>query len=239
MDVVALDAGSVVARAGDELEFAYFPTTALLSTRCLLGNGATSEIASIGPEGMLGIELLLGDNTLSYDVVVQTSGQAFRLRSCWLKQESHRRGPMLQILLRYTQDLMLKMSQAAICGCHHTTEQRLCRWLLTVTDHSHVNDVTITQEAMAMVVGVRREAITDIARTLRHRKIIDYWRGHIRILDRPGMEARSCECYQILRHDLERAVGETGRRTPRLGAPALTQLVRQRPSIPDKIFRPI
>jgi CRP-like cAMP-binding protein len=189
--------GRVLSRAGAALEYVYFPTTAVLSIHCLLKSGAMSELAIVGAEGVLGIEQFLGGTTPNH-AVVQAGGHAFRLRVDWLAEEAARAGALQQLLLRYTLALMTKFSQMAVCNGHHTTEQRLSRWLLELSDRTHSRDVLATQEALGNVLGVRREAVTEAASHLQARQLIEYRRGHLRIVDRSGLEARACECYQLL-----------------------------------------
>lgn len=197
--------GRVVVRAGEALQYVYFPTTAVLSIHCLLENGATSELAIVGAEGLLGIELFLGGSTTPNHALVQTGGHAFRLPTSWFLKESAQAGGALQkLLLLYAQTLMTQMSQMAVCNCHHSTEQRLSRWLLELSDRTHSAQMHATQESLGSLLGVRREAVTDAASHLQALMLIEYRRGQLRILDRAGLEGRACECYDVLRREAGR-----------------------------------
>jgi len=193
--------GRVVIRAGAKVDYVYFPTTAVLAIHCQLECGDTSELSLVGNEGVIGIEQFLGGTTPNH-TIVQAGGHAFRLRVDWLADEAARPGGSLQkLLLRYTLALMTKLSQMALCNGHHSTEQRLSRWLLELSDRTQSPNVLATQEALGNVLGVRREAVTDAASHLQALQLIEYRRGHLRILDRAGLARRACECYGVLRCD--------------------------------------
>lgn len=192
--------GRIVARAGAMVDYVYFPTTAVLAMHRQLETGATFELALVGNEGVLGIEQFLGGTTPNH-TIVQASGHAFRLRVDWLADEAARPGaPLQKLLLRYTLALMTKLSQMVMCNGHHSTEQRLARWLLELSDRTRSREVLATHEALGNVLGVRREAVTDAASHLQALRLIEYRRGHLRILDRMGLAQRACECYAVLRH---------------------------------------
>jgi CRP-like cAMP-binding protein len=167
-------------------------------------DGASAEIAIVGNEGILGISLFMGGETTPSRAVVQSAGYGFRLKAQLLKDEFHRFGPMLHLLLRYTQALITQMSQTAVCNRHHSVDQQLCRWLLLSLDRLASNELSMTQELIANMLGVRREGVTEAAGKLQDAGLIRYRRGRITVLDRPGLEARSCECYQVVKTELDR-----------------------------------
>src|SRR5688500_9179418 len=177
---------------GEQLEHAYFPLSAIVSLHYVTASGACASVASVGSEGVLGVSLFMGGDTTSSSAVVQTAGEAFRLERRALKQEFDRHGPLQRLLLRYTQALMAQMSQTAVCNRHHSVEQQLCRWLLLTLDRSSSNELTMTQELIANMLGVRREGVTEAAGKLQGYGFISYRRGHITVVDRVGLEGSVC-----------------------------------------------
>jgi CRP-like cAMP-binding protein len=171
-------------------------------------DGSSAEIAVVGNEGILGISLFMGGDTTPSSAVVQSKGHGYRLKSQMLKQEFNRAGPMMYLLLRYTQALITQMSQTAVCNRHHSVDQQLCRWLLLSLDRLSGSDLTMTQELIANMLGVRREGVTEAAGKLRDAGIIEYSRGHIKVLDRKQLERRVCECYAVVKKEFDRLLSE-------------------------------
>ena len=209
LELVAMPLGEVLYESGGQLQYAYFPTTAIVSMHYLTENGASSEIAGVGNEGALGIALFMGGNTTPSRAVVQTAGHGYRLKSRLLMQEFHRAGGrragvMQHLLLRYTQALITQISQTAVCNRYHSIEQQLCRWLLLTLDRLSSEELTMTQELIASMLGVRRESIALAAGHLQQAGVISYRRGHITVLDRKGLESRVCECYAVVKHEYAR-----------------------------------
>src|SRR5512140_290525 len=208
LEPVELLLGDVLYESGGLLQYVYFPTTSILSLHYVMENGASSEIAGVGNEGMLGVSLLMGGNTTPSRAVVQTGGAGYRLKSQLMLQEFKRAGPMQQLMLRYTQALITQMSQTAACNRHHSLVQQLCRWLLLTLDRAPSNELVMTQELVASMLGVRREGITEAAGNLQRAGIIRYRRGHIAVLERSGLETRVCECYAVVRQELIRLLSD-------------------------------
>ena len=208
LHLVPLALGQMLYEPGEQLQHAYFPTTAIISLHYVTESGASAESAGVGNEGMLGVSLFMGGDTTPSSAVVQTAGYAYRLERRLLKQEFARGGPLQRLLLRYTQALMTQMSQTAVCNRHHSVEQQLCRWLLLTLDRLPGNELVMTQELVAGMLGVRREGITEVAGRLQASAIIRYRRGHISVLDRGGLEAHACECYGVVRKELTRLLSE-------------------------------
>lgn len=204
LELVELKLGEVLYESGDQMRHAYFPTTAIISLLYVLENGSSAEIAVVGNEGILGIALFMGGYTTPSRAVVQSKGQAYRLKASLLLQEFNRGGPTHNLLLRYTQALITQMSQTAVCNRHHTVEQQLCRWLLLSLDRLSSNSLEMTQELIANMLGVRREGVTEAAGKLQREGLIKYCRGHIDVLDRERLESRVCECYQVVKTEFER-----------------------------------
>ncbi len=204
LELVAMPLGEYLYEPGEQLRHAYFPTTAIVSLHYVTESGASAETAGVGNEGVVGIALFMGGDTTPSSAVVQTAGHAYRLESHLLKQEFNRAELMQRLLLRYTQALMTQMSQTAVCNRHHSVEQRLCRWLLLTLDRAPFQELIITQEQIASILGVRREGITEAAGGLQRAGIIHYRRGHITVLDRSGLEASTCECYGVVKKELNR-----------------------------------
>src|SRR6202165_6053907 len=196
--------GEVLYESGGQLRYVYFPTTSILSLLYVMEDGASAEIAIVGNEGILGISLFMGGETTPSRAVVQSAGHAFRLKAELLKTEFGRFGPTMHLLLRYTQALITQMAQTAVCNRHHSVDQQLCRWLLLSLDRLQTNELSMTQELIANMLGVRREGVTEAAGKLQDAGLIRYRRGSISVLDRPGLEARVCECYQVVKTEFDR-----------------------------------
>ncbi len=208
LELVPMLLGEMLYEPGEQLHYAYFPTTAIVSLHYVMASGASSESAGVGNEGVVGISLFMGGDTTPSSAVVQTAGHAYRLKSHLLKQEFNRAGLMHNLLLRYTQALMTQMSQTAACTRHHSLDQQLCRWLLLTLDRKSTNELLMTQELVASMLGVRREGITEAAGKLQSAGFIRYRRGHIAVLDRAGIETRVCECYAVVKKELDRLLAD-------------------------------
>lgn len=204
LEPVPLALGSTLYESGGRLDHVYFPGNAIVSLLYVMESGASAEIAVVGNEGVVGIALFLGGETMPNRAVVQSAGHAFRLKSNLLQQEFNRSGAFQHLLLRYTLALLAQMAQTAVCNRHHTVDQQLCRWLLLSLDRLPANELAMTQELIANMLGVRREGVTEAAGKLQKAGLIHYSRGHITVLDRPGLEARVCECYDVVRKEFER-----------------------------------
>jgi CRP-like cAMP-binding protein len=204
LELVPMKLGDVLYESGAQLRYVYFPTTSIVSLLYVLEDGASAEIAIVGNEGILGISLFMGGNTTPSRAVVQSAGQGFRLRAQLLKDEFGRFGATMHLLLRYTQALITQMAQTAVCNRHHSIDQQLCRWLLLSLDRLASNELSMTQELIANMLGVRREGVTEAAGKLQDAGLIRYHRGRITVLDRPRLEARSCECYQVVKTEFDR-----------------------------------
>jgi len=203
-----LPLGQVVYEAGSTLSHVYFPTTAIVSLLYVMESGASAEIAVVGNEGIIGISLFMGGESTPSRAVVQSAGSAFRLKAQLMKDEFDKAGPVLHLLLRYTQALITQMSQTAVCNRHHSLDQQLCRWLLLSLDRLQGNELVMTQELIANMLGVRREGVTEGALKLQKAGLIRYARGHITVLDREGLETRSCECYAVVKKEYGRLLPE-------------------------------
>jgi CRP-like cAMP-binding protein len=204
LELIAMPLGDVLYESGVKLKYVYFPTTCILSLLYVLEDGASAEIAVVGREGILGISLFMGGDTTPSRAVVQSAGHAFRLRADLLKDEFGRFGPTMHLLLRYTQALITQMAQTAVCNRHHSIDQQLCRWLLLSLDRLASNELSMTQELIGNMLGVRREGVTEAAGKLQRAGLIHYQRGQITVLDRAGVEARCCECYQVVKTEFDR-----------------------------------
>jgi CRP-like cAMP-binding protein len=201
---VAMPLGHVLHESGKTMSHVYFPTTAIVSLLYVMENGASAEIAVVGNEGLVGVSLFMGGGSTPSRAVVQSAGEGYRLKAEAMKVEFDRAGPVLHLLLRYTQALITQMSQTAVCNRHHSLDQQLCRWLLLSLDRLHGSELIMTQELIANMLGVRREGVTEGALKLQDAGLIKYARGHITVLDRPGLEKRSCECYQVVKTEYDR-----------------------------------
>jgi len=204
LEPVEMLLGDVLYESGGLLQHVYFPTTAILSLHYVMENGSSSEIAGVGNEGVLGISLFLGGNTTPSRAVVQTGGQGYRLKAPLMMQEFNRAGLMQQLMLRYTQALITQMSQTAACNRHHSLVQQLCRWLLLTLDRMPTNELIMTQELVASMLGVRREGVTEAAGKLQQAGVIRYRRGHITVVQRSGLESQVCECYAVVKKEFAR-----------------------------------
>ena len=204
LETVELKLGQVLYESGATLRHVYFPITAIVSLLYVMENGASAEIAVVGMEGIVGISLFMGGGSTPSRAVVQSAGQAYRLKSQVMKAEFDRGGPVLHLLLRYTQALITQMAQTAVCNRHHSLDQQLCRWLLLSLDRLRGNELAMTQELIANMLGVRREGVTEGALKLQKAGLIRYSRGRISVLDRPGLEERTCECYAVVKKEYDR-----------------------------------
>lgn len=208
LELVPMPLGEMLYEPGARLQRAVFPTTAIVSLHYVMESGASAETAGVGNEGVVGISLFMGGDTTSGSAVVQIAGHGYRLDSRVLQQEFNRAGAMRRLLLRYTQALMAQMSQIAVCNRHHSVTQQLCRWLLMTIDRAPTNELVITQELVANMIGVRREGITEAAGRLQHAGFIRYRRGHIAVIDRVGLETVACECYAVVTKELRRLLSD-------------------------------
>jgi CRP-like cAMP-binding protein len=204
LEFVEMPLGQVLYESGGTLTHVYFATTAIVSLLYVMQSGASAEIAVVGNEGIVGISLFMGGDSTSSRAVVQSAGHGFRLRAQIMKEEFNRAGPVLHLLLRYTQALITQMAQTAVCNRHHSLDQQLCRWLLLSLDRLQGNELAMTQELIANMLGVRREGVTEAAVKLQQAGLIRYARGHISVLDRDGLEKRSCECYAVVKKEYDR-----------------------------------
>jgi len=204
LERVTMPLGESVYESGETQGYVYFPTTSIVSLLYVLADGGSAEIAVTGREGLVGISLFMGGETTPSRAVVQSAGEGYRLRASVLKREFERGGALQHLLLRYTQALITQMAQTAVCNRHHSVDQQLCRWLLLSLDRLPDNKLVMTQELIANMLGVRREGVTEAAGKLQEAGLIRYRRGKIRVLDRPGLETRSCECYQVVKDELDR-----------------------------------
>jgi CRP-like cAMP-binding protein len=209
LERVDMPLGQVLYESGATLTHVYFPTTSIVSLLYVMENGASAEIAVVGNEGLVGISLFMGGESTPSRAVVQSAGQGFRLQAQLMKNEFNRAGPVLHLLLRYTQALITQMSQTAVCNRHHSLDQQLCRWLLLSLDRLPTNELAMTQELIANMLGVRREGVTEAALKLQEAGLISYARGRITVLDRPGLESRTCECYAVVKREYERLLPES------------------------------
>jgi CRP-like cAMP-binding protein len=209
LEHVQMSLGEVLYESGGALNHVYFPTSSIVSLLYVMEDGASAEIAVVGNEGILGIALFMGGETTPSRAIVQSAGQSFRLRSQLLKQEFNRAGAVMQLLLRYTQALITQMAQTAVCNRHHTVDQQLCRWLLMSLDRLDTDQLTMTQELIANMLGVRREGVTEAAGKLQRAGLIRYRRGQITVLDRTRLEQAVCECYAVVKREFDRLLGDT------------------------------
>ena len=204
LELIPMKLGDVLYESGAKLKHVYFPTTCIISLLYVMEDGASAEIAIVGNEGILGISLFMGGDTTPSRAMVQSGGYAYRLKAELLKDEFGRFGPTMHLLLRYTQALITQMAQTAVCNRHHSVDQQLCRWLLLSLDRLQSNELSMTQELIANMLGVRREGVTEAAGKLQNAGLINYRRGTITVLDRPGLEAKVCECYQVVKTEFDR-----------------------------------
>ena len=209
LEWVEMPLGHVLYESGKTLSHVYFPTTSIVSLLYVMENGASAEIAVVGNEGLVGVSLFMGGGSTPSRAVVQSAGEGFRLNAKGMKDEFNRAGAVLHLLLRYTQALITQMSQTAVCNRHHSLDQQLCRWLLLSLDRLESNELVMTQELIANMLGVRREGVTEGAVKLQDSGLISYSRGRISVLDRPGLEARTCECYAVVKKEYDRLLPST------------------------------
>jgi CRP-like cAMP-binding protein len=219
LELVQMRLGDSVYEPGEQLEHAYFPTTAIVSLHYVTATGATCETSGVGNEGVVGISLFMGGDSTPSSAVVHTAGYAYRLQRSTMRQEFNGHGSMERVLLGYVQALITQISQTAVCNRHHSVEQQVCRWLLMTLDRIPSGDLVMTQELIASILGVRREGITQAAGRLQQDGYIRYRRGHLTVLDRSGLEAHACECYSVVKKELGR-----------LAAPALSPTTARQPA---------
>jgi len=204
LTLVSLTLGDVLYESGDQQKYAYFPVDVIVSLLHVLKNGSSAEIAVVGNDGLVGVAVFMGGEAMANRAIVQSAGSAYRLAGGLLLTEFERHGDALHVLLRYTQALLTQMAQTAVCNRHHSVDQQLCRWLLLSLDRLDTNKVTMTQELIANMLGVRREGVTEAAGKLQKLGVIEYSRGRITVLDRGGLEALCCECYEVVRRETDR-----------------------------------
>ena len=209
LEPVDLPLGHVLYEPGGTLEHVFFPTTAIVSLLYVMENGASAEIAVVGLEGLVGISLFMGGESTPSRAVVQSAGQAYQLSAKLIKEEFNRSHAVMHLLLRYTQALITQMAQTAVCNRHHSLDQQLCRWLLLSMDRLRGNELVMTQELIANMLGVRREGVTESALKLQRAGLISYSRGHITVIDRAGLEKRTCECYAVVKKEYDRLLSHT------------------------------
>ncbi len=204
LKLVSLPLGKVIYEASQKLDYVYFPTNCIISLLYVMEDGASAEISVIGNEGLVGIAVFMGGESTPSRAIVQSAGSAYRLPAAELRKEFNSEPDMRLLLLRYTQSLITQMAQTAVCNRHHNIDQQLCRWLLLSLDRLPSNNLTMTQELIANMLGVRREGVTEAAGKLQKLGIITYKRGHICVIDRPRLEIQSCECYQVVKSETDR-----------------------------------
>lgn len=204
LEYVDMLLGQVLYESGSTLKHVYFPVTSIVSLLYVMENGASAEIAVVGNEGIVGISLFMGGDTTPSRAVVQSAGHGYKLKAQLLKDEFNLGGPVMHVLLRYTQALITQMAQTAVCNRHHSLEKQLCRWLLLSLDRLEGNELLMTQELIANMLGVRREGVTEAALKLQKLGLISYARGHITVHNRAGLEERTCECYAVVKKEYDR-----------------------------------
>lgn len=204
LELIDMPLAAVLYESGETLNYVYFPTTAIVSLLYVMVDGSSAEIAVAGREAIIGISLFMGGESTPSRAVVQSAGQAFRMKAEHLKMQFSKHGPVLHLLLRYTQALITQMSQTAVCNRHHTIDQQLCRWLLLSLDRLQGDELVMTQELISNMLGVRREGVTEAALKLQTAGVIRYSRGRITVIDRPALETLSCECYAVVKREYDR-----------------------------------
>lgn len=204
LKLIPMSLGNILYENGSKLKYVYFPLTSLVSLRGILANGSSVEIAGVGNEGMVGISLFMGNDTTNNRAIVLTEGYGYRLNANILLRVFNRAGTEMQLLLRYTQALMMQISQTAVCNPRHSFEQQLCRWLLFAMDHVQGQELLVTHELIAITLGARRERVTETAGKLQKLGFIQYQRGHITVVDRSGLEEHACECYGVVKKEIAR-----------------------------------
>jgi len=214
LELTPLPLGKALYESGDTLRHVYFPTDAIVSLLYVMANGASAEIAVVGNEGLVGVALFMGGESTTSRAIVQSAGHAYRLLGKRFKDEVNRHSELLNLMLHYTQALITQMAQTAVCNRHHTIDQQLCRWLLLSMDRLSGDQLNMTQELIANMLGVRREGVTDAAGRLQRLRVINYSRGHIKVLDRPRLEQLSCECYAVVKKETDRLLPYVPTRRP-------------------------
>ncbi|MCS3904350.1 CRP-like cAMP-binding protein [Methylohalomonas lacus] len=204
LELVSMSLGQVLYESGDTLRYVYFPTDSIITLLYVMEDGTSTEISVVGNEGVVGVALFMGCESTTTRAVVLSTGSAYRLPGRWIKDEFNRHGEMMNLLLRYTQSLIAQTAQTAVCNRYHTIDQQLCRWLLLSLDRLPGNQLIMTQEQIANMLGVRREGVTQAAGKLQKLGVINYNRGHITVLDRPHLEKLCCECYAVVKKETER-----------------------------------
>jgi CRP-like cAMP-binding protein len=204
MEKVEMPLGKVLYESGDVMRYVYFPTDCIVSLLYVMENGASAEISVVGFDGLIGVALFMGGESTTSRAIVQSSGFAYRLLGQRMKDEFNRHGELLSLMLRYSQALITQMAQTAVCNRHHSIDQQLCRWLLLSLDRLRGNQLVMTQELIANMLGVRREGVTEAAGRLHKQGVIDYSRGHIVVTNRPKLEQLSCECYAVVKNETDR-----------------------------------
>jgi CRP-like cAMP-binding protein len=232
LQLVDLPLGKVIYESGGHLNHVYFPTHCIISLLYVMENGASAEISVVGNEGLVGVAVFMGGDTTPSRAIVQSAGPAYSLPSRILKQEFNADAPMRTLMLRYTQSLITQMAQTAVCNRHHSIDQQLCRWLLLSLDRLSSNQLTMTQELIAKMLGVRREGVTDAAGKLQRQGIISYSRGHITVLDRPSLERLCCECYAVVRAETDRLLPHVP--APQASIPTVRSIAPNLPASPHQ-----
>lgn len=230
LELVPMQLGDVLCESGGQLPYAYFPATAIVSLHYVMESGASAEVAGVGNEGMLGVSLFMGGQTTPNQATVQTAGHGYRLRPKALMEEFNRAGALQRLLLRYAQALFTQTSQTAVCNRHHSVMQQLSRWLLLTLDRMPSNDLVITQELIAIMLGVRREGVTEAAGKLKDLGVISYRRGHITVLNRSQLNHQACECYAVVKAEFDRLLCDVPLHQP--GAAAAANRLSPGESIP-------
>ncbi len=204
LELVSMPYTEILYECNEALRYAYFPTSATASLLCSLEDGVSVEVAVVGNEGVLDVSIFMGYNAALTMATIQTAGHGYRLPAKVLKREFDQGGSLQHLLMRYTRTLIIQMAQTTACNRRHSVEQQLCRWLLLNFDRVHSGSLAMTQELISNMLGVRRESITEAARKLQTDGLISYCRGHIKVLDRPGLETHVCECYDVVKKESER-----------------------------------
>jgi CRP-like cAMP-binding protein len=239
LELVSMALGEVLYESGGELRHAYFPTTCIVSKLCVTAAGASAEIAVVGNDGFVGVALFMGGGAMPNRAIVQSAGHAYRLRGQLFMHECNRRGALLRLLLRYIQTLLTQTAQTAVCNRHHSVDQQLCRWLLLSLDRLPGNEMLMTEGLVANMLGVRREGATEAAGALHRAGLIDYRRGRITVLDRPGLEAWACECYRVVKTESDRLLpppqGPLAPRLRTVGYAASREMFSTAPGLRPKI----
>ena len=209
LELADMPLGKVLYESGGKVTHVYFPTTSIVSLLYVMENGASAEIAVVGCEGIVGISLFMGGESTPSRAVVQSAGKGYRLKASLMMEEFNRAGPVMHLVLRYTQALITQMAQTAVCNRHHSLDQQLCRWLLLSLDRLKCDELVMTQDLIANMLGVRREGVTEAAGNLQAAGLIRYRRGRITVLDRAGLEKRTCECYAVVKKEYDRLLPAT------------------------------